>query len=686
MGRSVGRSFFRSPLFPLIAAGALGACSNGGGNHATPTFFGARVITPQTAAADLFDDDPRSAALGRPGDVVMANDLIQVIIQAPGRDEGTGPQGGTIIDAGLRRAPGRVHLDSWGELTPMFQLGMTAITDDVEVETDGGRDGPSVVVARGPAGLLDLVDLQGLLYAEVRGLVDPPIADLLVGILEDGFPGLIGGIRRLSPRVDVDLTVETRYMLRPGERFVTVETTLVNPMDQDFVTAAGDLMDGRGKLEQFVPGTIADSPGFGEPGAITDNLDWVGYFGDEVAYAYVPPRDAVTGEVNSVYVGASGGVGIGTGARRFIEDVVLAPPDFSNSDVDPLVVPAHGQASFTRWFVVGKGGVSSVSDVVYDLQGIATGTARGRVTEMGSGAPLKNVRVTALRDGDFGRATTQFLTDEGGRFEGKLPAGDYGLIAAQGPSPQDDVRPSILDPVMIHVDAGGAVERDLTLGAPARVDVEIWDLTDGKPAPIPGRVSFVGADPTPPTRALMDDGGHGDLAYAEVVMGARRGLEVEPGSYHVVVSRGPEYDTYEEDRTLVAGVNSPIVANLTRVLDTAGYVSADLHVHQLRSPDSQTTDEDRLRLFAAENIEVQVATDHDTVSDLNPVLRRLGLEPYLVTLSGEEVSPLTYAHTNVFPLKRSDRNRLGGAIEHTSVKALPPEVHVSGEDRSLPDD
>ena len=107
------------------AALALAACNNGGGHHAavvSDAFEGARVITPATAADDLFDPSINgSRAEGKVGDVVMANSRIKVIIQAPGRDEGVGPQGGTIIDADIRRPAGEEGMDSLAEITPMFR-------------------------------------------------------------------------------------------------------------------------------------------------------------------------------------------------------------------------------------------------------------------------------------------------------------------------------------------------------------------------------------------------------------------------------------------------------------------------------------------------------------------------------------------------------------------------------------
>ena len=57
----------------------------------------------------------------------------------------------------------------------------------------------------------------------------------------------------------------------------------------------------------------------------------------------------------------------------------------------------------------------------------------------------------------------------------------------------------------------------------------------------------------------------------------------------------------------------------------AGTVTADLHVHGEASDDGQATNEDRLRRFVAEGVNVLVATDHDHVANYAPALARLGL-------------------------------------------------------------
>ncbi|MCA9771958.1 MAG: hypothetical protein KC466_06090 [Myxococcales bacterium] len=676
------------------AALALAACNNGGGHHAavvSDAFEGARVITPATAADDLFDPSINgSRAEGKVGDVVMANSRIKVIIQAPGRDEGVGPQGGTIIDADIRRPAGEEGMDSLAEITPMFQIGMTALTDEVQIVQDGGATGTSVVVARGPGGLLDVLDFPGLLntvFEQLGGL-----GGIVRAIIEGGFG-------QFFPRPDITTRVETRYELPPDAAYVKITTTVLNDGTSTLVTPPGDLIDAGGDLEWFIPsveGGLGSELGFGEP--VVPSLaglglplgigviDWIGYFGDRVSYGYMPPRDGTTGLPDAIIISAVGIGGMVLGSSN-VGDIF-----FPNLDTSPyLRVAPGGNASYTRYFVVGDGTVDSIARTVWEIQNVPTGTVRGRVTAAGSSAPLAGVRITALKDGDLTKPINQFRTGADGTYEGTLPPGSYGLIAAQAFDFGDDNRPSLLTPVMISVEADGAgagakaTTQDLVLGQTGTLRVEIRDVTGGGSAPLPGKVTVVGLDPTPRTKALMDvsdDPLTNGIAQVYFLTGEDRTVDIEPGEYEIVVSHGPEYDLVQQRMTIGAGDNGTLRANLTRVVDTTGFISGEFHVHSAGSPDSPVANDDRVRNFVADDVELMVPTEHDNVVDFDPVITRLGLRNRMAQIVGLEITPLAYGHYNVWPITvREEGSRTGGAITHTSFKDLP--VEVAGADPSL---
>ncbi|HTQ45848.1 MAG TPA: CehA/McbA family metallohydrolase [Polyangiaceae bacterium] len=127
---------------------------------------------------------------------------------------------------------------------------------------------------------------------------------------------------------------------------------------------------------------------------------------------------------------------------------------------------------------------------------------------------------------------------------------------------------------------------------------------------------------------------------------------VPPGKYHVTVTRGFEYTQREADVTVQAGKATDVDAELERVVDTHGWITADLHVHAVPSPDAPARLEDRVRSLAGSGVEVAVATDHNAITDYGATIRERGLAPWLASIVGDEVTTrgVPLGHFNVFPL------------------------------------
>jgi hypothetical protein len=144
-----------------------------------------------------------------------------------------------------------------------------------------------------------------------------------------------------------------------------------------------------------------------------------------------------------------------------------------------------------------------------------------------------------------------------------------------------------------------------------------------------------------------------DGAALDVIHADRDGERaIPPGRYRVTVTRGFEYTMHQSDILVVADKTAVVDAELERVVDTRGWIAADLHVHALPSPDAPTLLSDRVRALAAAGVEVAVATDHNGVTDYGPAIRELGLERWLASIAGDEVTTrgVPLGHFNVFPL------------------------------------
>lgn len=170
-------------------------------------------------------------------------------------------------------------------------------------------------------------------------------------------------------------------------------------------------------------------------------------------------------------------------------------------------------------------------------------------------------------------------------------------------------------------------------------------------APLPARVQLRGlggtADPSWGTDP--DDGAALSAVVTDTGVVDR---PVPAGRYRVLVDRGFEYSTVEKIVDVEPGGRVELAAELRRVVDTRGWISADLHLHAAPSPDAPQSLADRVRALAAGGVEVGVATDHNRVTDYAPAIEALGLRKHVASIVGDEVTTeeMAFGHFNVFPL------------------------------------
>jgi hypothetical protein len=321
---------------------------------------------------------------------------------------------------------------------------------------------------------------------------------------------------------------------------------------------------------------------------------------------------------------------------------------------------------------------------------------------------------------------SHFRTDVGpfdfvpdGSFSGPLPAGRYVLVA------RDEARPvSGLHP--IRVSAGSTTRTSLSLGDPGALQYEIQDPS-GRPLPskltighcfpecardedcsggrplcdpetrlcVP-RGGYVGPESCRPDQTWGLDarlnkqtcicpqtgllqlalGGHrfADGTIRTVLSATGAGeVKLEPGAaaYQVIASRGLEYEVSRQFVSLLPATVKRIHAVLPRVVDTQGYISADFHVHGPNSVDSGLDHTTRVLSYAAEGVELLTATDHDFLTDYGPTIKTLGLQAWLKSQTGLEVSPLDYGHFIGFPLRFDQNEEQHGAFHWRASKVDP---------------
>jgi len=145
-------------------------------------------------------------------------------------------------------------------------------------------------------------------------------------------------------------------------------------------------------------------------------------------------------------------------------------------------------------------------------------------------------------------------------------------------------------------------------------------------------------------------------------------MHVEPGHYQVLVSRGPEYGIWREFVHLRPGLTTRLQATLPRQVDTSGWISGDFHVHGPNSVDASATFTKRLKSMVAEGVELFAATDHDFITDYAPRIYEMGLQGWIKSTIGMEVSPIEYGHFIGFPLKFDRTLEQSGGFHWTKNK------------------
>jgi hypothetical protein len=282
----------------------------------------------------------------------------------------------------------------------------------------------------------------------------------------------------------------------------------------------------------------------------------------------------------------------------------------------------RGEApSGRRWLGVGDGSIGAARAAVWEALGAST------VAVSGTTAPSAEVFVGRPE----GPLVTVARAAADGTFTVRVPPGSYRLEArAADRAAAAPVEVTALVDTTTTVPAGARGALDVTVtGGPARLTA----TADGQE-----RRSF-----------SVPASGH-------LVAG------VPPGSYHLTVSRGMEHSFYETDVTVVDDATVAVTAALIRVLDTAGWVAADFHLHSEMSTDSTLPLRRRVSSCAEEGLEYAVSSDHDFITDYQPEVDALGLSDWLTVAAGDESSGITWGHLNAWPLVPDPARAGQGAV------------------------
>lgn len=680
-------TFFAIPRHPVrlqalrgaaaLSLLALGSCHDSGssssGNSSStppPVVSDCAVARVVSGPADLV---PGPLARGVVGDIVIENRRMRAIIQKGGRNWfNIGQFGGNIIDAVPKAADGSLAAeDHYEEASLGTNIESSPNYETVTIVNAGGEDAsgnclPAVVRATGPDDLLDFVN--GSSAIRDMGFSFPASAD----------------------DVDLPITVQTDYTLDVNQSAVTMTSTLINESASDLKIYLAEYVNGSGEVELFQHGY-----GFGEalitaPCASCRSIIYAGHEGGSgVSYGIVhnTPRTttlSVSGVTVLVY---------GTDAT-----VLAAVPEPLNqvTEPPPFTVPANGEFSFTRWFVVGTGSVASVLDTQYSLLDVTTGNVQGVVSD--ANGPVSGAEIAVIGSvNDFtpiapgvlplpyppipgarGPSTlvvNHMRTDAAGRFQGKLPPGDYQLrlnIPGRGAPTNGNVN--------ISVAADQLTTHNFSAPLPAQLRVLVVDENN---RPIAAKVQLIGTDSSPDAGEplnqesvlagvlTLNTGIFGDAAADKLPAGVilsefavadplRSGavtvgdtglLDVQPGEFQLSVSRGPRYSEHVQTLTLNAGSLATVTAQLVKVVDTADHLLADFHVHSFNSPDSEVTNRERLITYLSEDMDFFTPSDHGYRANFEPLIAEMQIDHLIASAPSAEVTTFDYGHFNAWPVQ-----------------------------------
>ena len=604
------------------------------------------------------------ASSGQIGDYFMRNSEVRFVIESELYNISTVASGGNLIDATIIDEYGNdIAEDHFGELSFFYRLVRTCVHDTVEVVRDGSTSGVAVVRASGKTAANKYINLRGI------GLI--PIPDVV------------------NPDIDDDLECATTYTLYPDTNVLDVAWTYFNPSNDAIRTIAGLYNDTGGKIESFSVGTgFIGSLSFenilGALGASSDQQNYITYQGPNIAYGVVPQRE--NNEDISYVPFFVAGVSVLLFDINQILDILL-------SDQSGFVVPAQQGVNHYAQVIVGRD-TTDVHATYRDQRAYAAGTIEGYVhyTEMDieQMRSFDDVRVGLFQKTGLFNRNRQFVSflnvHADGGFSGDVEPGDYVLVAevegiARSETIEITVGPdqrlsglNLVLPKLLVIDYS-VLDGDTNYLMPARITVLGKTLSD---EPLPSLFSSEDHIEGIYRQRLAPYGG---TAAGDERLYLRAGEK-----YRLIAIAGTEWSMDSIVIDADESADQSLIFKLYHVVPTPGVVAAEFHQHSLASPDSTILQTTRMKGFVTEGIEFIASTDHDVVTDFQPLIESLNLNDKLRAIPGSEVTTFAYGHFQIYPLTRIEDDRTGGAIDWTQndmtgLGLLPSDIFDAAQDK-----
>jgi hypothetical protein len=322
----------------------------------------------------------------------------------------------------------------------------------------------------------------------------------------------------------------------------------------------------------------------------------------------------------------------------FVPYLPAGTSDRQNAEILPVVegdlhLPASGEVTYTRLFIVGTGDTASIQAILNAFDhNTEYGTLSGQLQLQAGDNPADIdvvVQDAIIPDGKNYMGVAR--PDANGAFSIQLPPGEYKMTAS-GNGRVDSMT------VEASVTSGQTTNATVPIDPPGFISVT---ATDGDGAAIPAKFSFQqGFNALPDAQVVNRIWTDGTNPWTEPVL---------PGDYTVTASRGYEYEIDVQNVTVVAGETASISSSIAHVVDTTGYMNGDFHIHSEYSVDAEAVATVRVRTFMGEGLEMPVNTEHDYMADFMPLVDAINGRKWVHPVRGAEISPVE-AHFNAWPL------------------------------------
>jgi hypothetical protein len=630
-----------------------------------------------TQMDDLSDGVGGPKALAQPGDFILENDQIRVAVTSAKNSMGPSLYGGSIIDADLNR-----HDPQYGAGQGNDRLAELFPTVNLNVPYTNGVD-------------------------DNTGVYSPELAAQQVQILSDGSdggPAVIRANARHEPFLRLlaglwalvshpDFSVSTDYILEPGENWVTLRTTAYfadasegPPDDATLLEWQEDL----GLLDLALENGIVFGDFFLQGGDVDVFSPDIGFWEDGAVYEAIEQgQNTFTSPFELEFVaGTSDGVSYGLATL----EGTLNVPLFTSSQTaafgagvdgdenEPDRFPDGAAYTYERIFVIGHGDVGSVLDGILRARDTPRGVVHGNVFAEGTMEPVSGASVLVYAPGaeaPFSQWETDVAWDDhtpDGSFQGFLPVGDWELVVHQ-----ESTGPSERFPIVVK--EGRLAEVALSALVPGTVTFQVIDESG---IVVPAKLSIFPADGGEPIRDPVLGDGYISGSPQSVVFAPYGNVDAElpPGDYTVWATRGPEYELGRADITVRSNSQGFAELQVIRSVDTTGWISADFHVHSQPSHDSGVSAPERVYTMVSEQVEFLLSSDHDFITDFRPVIEDLGMEHWITSTVGLEVTTVEVGHFIGFPLTHDYLAANGGAFDWTGETPyqMLTEVRALGDD------